>query len=101
MTEPRREVVANKKVKWGVLSTAAIGVKKVIPGMQLGEWCEIAAIASRDGQKAEAVLVLRGIACRSGDRGHLQPVAESFACAVVDQSGGSGEARAVREADWN
>jgi predicted dehydrogenase len=48
-------VVANKKVKWGVLSTAAIGVKKVIPGMQLGEWCEIAAIASRDGQKAEGV----------------------------------------------
>ncbi|HEY2544461.1 MAG TPA: Gfo/Idh/MocA family oxidoreductase [Candidatus Acidoferrum sp.] len=47
--------MANKKVKWGVLSTAAIGVKKVIPGMQLGEWSEIAAIASRDGKKAETV----------------------------------------------
>jgi len=47
--------VANKKVKWGVLSTASIGVRKVIPGMQLGEWCEIVAIASRDGQKAESV----------------------------------------------
>src|SRR6202050_1792504 len=45
----------NKKVKWGVLSTAAIGVRKVIPGMQLGEWSEIVAIASRDGQKAESV----------------------------------------------
>ena len=43
-----------KKVKWGVLSTAAIGVRKVIPGMQLSEWCEIVAIASRDGQKAES-----------------------------------------------
>jgi predicted dehydrogenase len=47
--------VSNQKVKWGVLSTAAIGVQKVIPGMQLGEWCEIAAIASRDGKKAESV----------------------------------------------
>jgi predicted dehydrogenase len=45
----------NKKVKWGVLSTAAIGVRKVIPGMQLGAWSEIVAIASRDGEKAEAV----------------------------------------------
>jgi predicted dehydrogenase len=45
----------NQKVKWGVLSTAKIGVNKVIPGMQLGEWSEIAAIASRDGQRAEDV----------------------------------------------
>jgi predicted dehydrogenase len=55
MAGPGREVVANKKVKWGVLSTASIGVRKVLPGMQLGEWCEIAAIASRDGKKAESV----------------------------------------------
>src|SRR5271167_1262860 len=55
MSGPGREVVANKKVKWGVLSTASIGVRKVLPGMQLGEWCEIAAIASRDGKKAESV----------------------------------------------
>ena len=44
-----------KKVKWGVLSTANIGVRKVIPGMQLGEWSEVVAIASRDGKKAEDV----------------------------------------------
>src|ERR1700688_1674600 len=55
MTEPGREGVSNKKVKWGVLSTAGIGVQKVIPGMQLGEWTEIVAIASRDGKKAENV----------------------------------------------
>lgn len=41
------------KVKWGVLSTAAIGLRKVIPAMQQGDWCEILAIASRDGKKAE------------------------------------------------
>jgi predicted dehydrogenase len=42
------------KVKWGVLSTAGIGIRKTIPGMQLGEWSEIVAIASRDGKKAES-----------------------------------------------
>jgi len=47
--------VSNKKVKWGVLSTAGIGVRKVIPGMQAGEWSEIVAIASRDGKRAEDV----------------------------------------------
>src|ERR1700676_364902 len=55
MAGPRRQVVSHKKVKWGVLSTAAIGVRKVLPAMQLGEWCEIVAIASRDGKKAESV----------------------------------------------
>jgi predicted dehydrogenase len=35
------------KVRWGVLSTAAIGMKKVIPAMQKSEWVEMAAIASR------------------------------------------------------
>ena len=41
-----------KKVKWGVLGAANIALKKVIPGMQAGEWCEIAAIASRNFTKA-------------------------------------------------
>jgi predicted dehydrogenase len=47
--------MGNQKVKWGVLSTARIGINKVIPGMQLGEWCEIVAMASRDGKKAESL----------------------------------------------
>lgn len=47
--------MANKRVKWGVLSTASIGVRKVLPGMQLGQWSEIVAIASRDGKKAEDI----------------------------------------------
>ena len=47
--------MGHKKVKWGVLSTAAIGVRKVIPAMQLGDWSDIVAIASRDGKKAESV----------------------------------------------
>lgn len=52
----------SKKVRWGVLSTAAIGVKKVIPGMQKGEWTEVTAIASRDLSKAEAAAQALGIA---------------------------------------
>jgi predicted dehydrogenase len=43
-----------KKVSWGVLSTAKIGVEKVIPAMQQGTCCEVSAIASRDLAKAKA-----------------------------------------------
>ncbi len=41
-----------RKIRWGVLSTANIGLKKVIPGMQQGELTAIVAIASRDPDKA-------------------------------------------------
>lgn len=44
-----------KRIRWGVLSTAAIGIKKVIPGMQNSELCDIAAIASRDAARAHEV----------------------------------------------
>jgi predicted dehydrogenase len=49
------------KVRWGVLSTAAIGVKKVIPAMQKGERTEVIAIASRDLRKAEEAARTLGI----------------------------------------
>lgn len=42
-----------KKIRWGILGAANIAVKKVIPAMQSGEFCEIAAIASRNLEKAE------------------------------------------------
>jgi len=42
-----------KKIKWGVLGVANIAVRKVIPAMQLGEWSEVRAIASRDLTKAQ------------------------------------------------
>ena len=41
------------KVKWGVLSTANIGTKNVIPSMQKGSLCEIAAISSRNIENAK------------------------------------------------
>ena len=51
----------NKKVAWGVLGVANIAVKKVLPAMQRGEWCQIAAIASRDLQRAEQAAKELGI----------------------------------------
>lgn len=50
------------KIRWGVLSTAKIGVKKVIPGMQAGQLCEVTAIASRDGSRAREAADELGIA---------------------------------------
>ena len=49
------------RVRWGVLSTAAIGIQKVIPGMQKGELCDVAAIASRDLRKAEVAAQQLGL----------------------------------------
>jgi predicted dehydrogenase len=50
-----------KKVRWGVLGVASIAVRKVIPGMQQGDWSEVAAIASRDRHKATAAASQLGI----------------------------------------
>src|SRR5271154_7557145 len=50
------------KVRWGVLSTAGIGIKKVLPAMQKGDWTVVAAIASRDLHKAEEAAGALGIA---------------------------------------
>ncbi|MEJ6978938.1 Gfo/Idh/MocA family oxidoreductase [Pedobacter sp. P351] len=43
-----------KKIRWGILSTAKIGLEKVIPAMQAGKNCEITAIASRNPEFARA-----------------------------------------------
>jgi predicted dehydrogenase len=49
------------KVRWGVLSTAKIGLVKVLPAMQLGQLCEIAAIASRNLSQAQEAAAKLGI----------------------------------------
>jgi predicted dehydrogenase len=49
------------KIRWGVLSTANIGVAKVLPAMQRGAYCEVAALASRDLAKAQAAAKQLGI----------------------------------------
>src|ERR1035441_9793896 len=49
------------KLRWGVLSTADIGVKKVIPAMQRGQYTSVVAIASRDLAKAREAAAALGI----------------------------------------
>jgi predicted dehydrogenase len=61
-----RTNMTKEKVKWGVLGTASIAVRKVIPAMQQGKWCEIAAIASREPGKAEKSAKDLGIAKHFG-----------------------------------
>ena len=51
-----------RKVKWGVLGVANIAVHKVIPAMQRAEFCDIAAIASRDEARARDAAGRLGIA---------------------------------------
>lgn len=51
----------SKKIRWGVLSTANIGIKKVIPGMQQGQYTSVAAIASRNLAKAQQAATTLGI----------------------------------------
>src|SRR5690242_4387989 len=50
-----------QKVRWGILSTANIGTGKVIPAMQQGTYCEVAAIASRNQTHAQATAARLGI----------------------------------------
>jgi len=50
-----------EKIKWGILSTAKIGLKQVIPAMQAGEFTEVGAIASRSPEKAEVAADSLGI----------------------------------------
>jgi len=49
------------KLRFGVLSTANIGLKKVIPAMQQGEFTTVTAIASRDLAKAQDAATKFGI----------------------------------------
>ena len=49
------------KVKWGVLSTAKIGLTQVVPALQASEHATVAAIASRGQGAAQAAAVSLGI----------------------------------------
>lgn len=49
------------KIRFGILSTAKIGVEKVIPAMQRGKLTEVGAIASRSRDKAQSAAKKLGI----------------------------------------
>lgn len=50
-----------KPVKWGIVSTAEIGMKKVIPAMLRAKGVEIVGIASRDAARAKEAAAQLGI----------------------------------------
>ena len=50
-----------QKVRWGIISTAKIGMEKVTPALQQGEHCEVVAIASRSLDKAQDAASTLGI----------------------------------------
>ncbi len=49
------------KVRWGQISTANIGVKKVLPAMQRGQYSAVVAIASRELTRARQAAQALGI----------------------------------------
>lgn len=49
------------KLRWGILSTARIGTKQVIPALQRGTLCEVTAIASRSEERARQAAASLGI----------------------------------------
>jgi predicted dehydrogenase len=50
-----------RKINWGILSTANIGVAKVIPALQASQFGRVVAIASRHAASAEAAAQKLGI----------------------------------------
>ena len=51
----------SNKLRWGVLSTANIGLMKVLPAMQQGQYTTVTAIASRDIVRARKAASALGI----------------------------------------
>ena len=86
------------KIRWGILSTAKIGVEKVIPAMQRGPRPRSSPSRRGTGAKAKAAAeklgiaegmwITRGLTRRSRDRRRLQPLAERPTRPPVDQGGG-------------
>ena len=53
--------MAERKVRWGIISTANIGMKYVTPGIMKSQHSEVVALASREVGMAEAALVQLGL----------------------------------------
>lgn len=50
-----------QKIRWGIISTATIGLKRVIPAIHDSRNCEVVAVASRSLEKAQAFAASAGI----------------------------------------
>ncbi len=88
----------SQKIRWGVLSTANIGLKKVLPAMQRGQYSTVTAIASRDLAKAKQAAAALGIPTAYGSYEELiadpnvdaiyNPLPNQLHVPVVHQGGG-------------
>lgn len=58
-------------IRWGIISTAKIGVEQVIPAMQQASNCTVAAISSRSAEKARRAADKLGISTSYGSYGDL------------------------------
>ena len=94
-----------RKVSWGVLGVAKIGIEKVIPAMQRGERLarrrdrlarhrQGARGAADAARHRQGLRLLRGAARRSRDRGDLQSAAQRAARPLDDPRAGGRQARA-------
>src|SRR3569832_1939574 len=57
----REGIMAERRVRWGIISTANIGMKQVTPGIMKSPHSEVVAMASREVGMAEAALVQLGL----------------------------------------
>ena len=97
-----------RRLRMGVLSTADIAVKKVIPGMRRSALVEVVAIASRQAGRAErrrrrardpaGPRLIRGAARGSRRRRRVHPAAQPPPCRVDDRGAAGRQAGPVREA---
>jgi predicted dehydrogenase len=55
-----------RKVRWGIMSTAKIGLEKVIPAMQKSDFCDVRAVASREPSRAREAARRLGISRSCG-----------------------------------
>ena len=73
--------MADRKIRWGILSTANIGLKKVTPAIMKSPLSEVAAVASRDIGKAEDYIAELGLTGRARAYGSYE---ELFADPTID-----------------
>jgi predicted dehydrogenase len=64
--------MAEKKVRWGILSTANIGLKKVTPAILKSPLSEVVAVASRDIGKAEDYIAELGLTGKATAHGSYE-----------------------------
>jgi predicted dehydrogenase len=73
--------MAERKIRWGILSTANIGLKKVTPAIMKSPLSEVAAVASRDLGKANAYIAELGLTGKARAYGSYE---ELFADPTID-----------------